>query len=356
MRNTFKKITALTLFIMIMTSLLSINAFAWGGYHDWDNDWDNNKGNNRVKNVNFYIQLNGEQMDSYGNISGHDSSFFTGKIGETTLKKNPNRNMAIGNGVTEKDILSYLNSTPNSNDAFKKVVSEYSDRDAYIRSSNGNVIPWSKLTTAYYKIQWYVLKLESEAWHVDGVIIDLETDKEISIVVPEESAERASCVEYDVQSGTFTPGVMQVKANRPHSYWKGDNDTLVIDGFNDVWYTVLNEDSFTANNYVIPSNLINAATAIETLAGARLSELPQKLQRQYGRIDSQAYKSEYIERTGAGTTLYVTPFISELLSDKYDVDTDEYIWLAMGDSDGNILKVYVMDRDTANVDNLFDEE
>ncbi len=353
MKNTFKKITVLTLLVMIMTSLLSVNAFAWGGYNDSDNGKGNNTNN---KNVNFYIQLNGEQMDSHGNISGRDASFFTGKIAETTLKKNPDKNMAIGNGVTEKDILSYLNSTPSSNDAFKKVVSEYSGRDAYICSSNGKVIPWSKLTTAYYKIQWYVLKLESDAWHVDGVIIDLETDKEISIVVPDESAKRASCVEYDVQTGTFTPGVMSVRANRPHSYWQGDNDTLVIDGFNDVWYTVLNEDSFNANNYVIPSNLINAATAIEALSGARLSELPLKLQREYGRIDSQAYKSEYIERTGAGTTLYVTPFITELLSKKYDVNTDKYIWLAIGDSDGNILKVYVMDRDTANVDNLFDEE
>ena len=92
------------------------------------------------------------------------------------------------------------------------------------------------------------------------------------------------------------------------------------------------------------------------LAGARLSELDSKLQKQYGRIDSQAYKDEYIERTGSGKTLYVTPFISEMLSSKYGVDTNKYIWLAMGDSQGNIEKVYVMDRELADVENLFDGE
>ena len=149
---------------------------------------------------------------------------------------------------------------------------------------------------------------------------------------------------------------MGVKANRPHSYWSGDNDTAIIDGFHDVWYTVLDEATFETNTAVIPSDLINAASAVAQLAGARLTELDSKLQKQYGRIDSQAYKDEYIERTGSGTTLYVTPFISEMLSSKYGVDTNKYIWLAMGDSQGNIEKVYVMDRELADVENLFDGE
>ena len=45
-----------------------------------------------------------------------------------------------------------------------------------------------------------------------------------------------------------------------------------------------------------------------------------------------------------------------MLSSKYGVDTDKYIWLAMGDSQGNIEKVYVMDRESADVENLFDGE
>ena len=75
---------------------------------------------------------------------------------------------------------------------------------------------------------------------------------------------------------------MQVKGNRPHSYWDGDNENLVIDGFDNVWYTVLDEDTFTENDYVIPAKLISAASAVETLANARLSGLTPELQKEYG--------------------------------------------------------------------------
>lgn len=126
---------------------------------------------------------------------------------------------------------------------------------------------------------------------------------------------------------------MSVKPNRPHSYADGDNDTLIVEGFEDVWYTVLDENTFKASSYVVPQELMDAATAVSKLADARLSELDEKLQRQYGRIDSQAYKQEYVSRKG-GKTLYVTPFITEKLSARHGVDNDDYIWLAMGDGHG----------------------
>lgn len=364
MRKMRKKIAVVLCLVFAMTALLSVNAFAardpwggWPGYGGW-NDQGNHGNQSSKTKVGFYIQIHGEQMDADGNVGSHDKNSFTGMLAQTTLNKNLSEDfsLSLGGSVTEDVILSYMKEVPNQNQVLSKVVTQYKNMDAYIRSSNGKVIPWSKMTTDYYKIQWYVLKCEDDFWHVDGVIIDLETDKEISIVVPEETAKRAACVEYDVASGTFTPGFMGVKANRPHSYHQGNNDNLIIDGFHDVWYTVLDEDTFSANNDVIPAQLIDAANAICTLAGARLSELPATLQRNFGRIDSQAYKQEYVERTGSGKTLYVTPFITELLAQKYNVDTDQYIWLAMGDSKGNISKVYVMDRAAANVDNLFDGE
>lgn len=306
----------------------------------------------------YFIQIGGVQMDKNGDVGGRATSFFTSALYETKLSESlSNRYTAVlGNGVTEADITAKVQSVPKQKDILKKVVNEYADRDAYIKSSNGKVIPWSKMTPDYYRVQWYVFKNESDAWHIDGVIIDLETDKEISIVVPDQKAERAACIEYDVRKGTFTPGFMSVKPNRPHAVWEGNNDKLVVGGFNEVWYTVLDEDSFKENDYVIPTKLMNAATAVSTLATARLSELDTRLQHEYGRIDSQAYKAEYIERKGSGTSLYVTPFIADQLSKKYGVTNDEYIWLAEGDSHGNVEKVYVMDRDAAGIDNLFDNE
>ena len=349
---------------LIMTTLAtSISAFAWGG-NDGRSSWNDRPYTpvsdvSNTKKVAFYVQTNGVKMDKNGSINSQDTKFFTDILAETTLSKNlkTNYKIALGNGVTEADITKNLTSVPNQDEIFKKIVSSYESKDAYIRSSNGSIIPWTKMTSDNYKVEWYTLKYEeTDCWHVDGVIIELETDKEISIVVPSEQAKKASCVEYDVTTGKFTPGTMEVKANRPHSYWNGDNENLVIDGFDNVWYTVLDEDTFTENNYVIPARLISAASAVETLANARLSGLVPALQKEYGRIDSQAYKREYIDRTGAGRTLYVTPFITDMLSQKYNVNSDEYIWLAMGDSCGNVEKIYVMDRDMAAIDNLFDNE
>ncbi len=346
-----KKISLVLCLSVIVSVILSSAAFA----APWDksNPW--NKPNS--KKVSFYIQINGEQLDSNGNVSGRDSKFYTDAVASSTLNSNlsPYFSIAIGGKVSEEDILGYVKSVPDSEDVFKKVVEQYSQKDAYIRSSNGKVISWSKLNCDNYKIRWYVLKNEDDGWHIDGVIIDLETNKEISIVVPKEDAIRATCVEYDAKRGTFTPGVMNVKPNRPHSQWEGDNHNLVISGFEDVWYTVLDEETFTPNTYIVPQNLMDAATAVSKLAAARLSELSPRLQSQFGRIDSQAYKQEYVSRNGK-KTLYVTPFITERLQSRYGVDNENYIWLAMGDSHGNINKVYMMDRKAAGLDNLFDGE
>ncbi len=308
--------------------------------------------------VSFFIQVKGKEMDTAGNVSSQDKSYFTGSVGTTTLVENKptsfNKTWTVAEG--NADILDYVKALPNDTTAFKAVVDKYSGTDAYICSSDGKVVPWSKMNSKYYRLHWYVLKAESDCWHVDGVVVDRATDKEIEIIVPEEDAERAACVEYDVKSGTFTPGFMPTKANRPHSYWDGTNEDKIIDGFDDIWYTVLNEESFKSSNAVIPSELIDAAQAIAEVSGARLTDLDKKLQKEYGRIDSQAYKQEYIERTGSGKTLYVTPFITEMLASKYGVDKDQYIWLAMGDSHGSIEKVYVMDRDMAKIENMFDNE
>lgn len=367
-----KKLSIIMSLALVVTAMLSTVSFAaetadttasgakrGGNSWDWvygDYDpWGSKSAD--TSTVKFYIQMKGEQMDLNGNITGRDKSFFTDSVAQTTISKSLSSSFSKtwDDTSTEGDIKDYVKELPNQKNVLKQVVDTYEAKDAYIYSNDGKIIPWSKLTTDYYRVHWYVLKLE-ECWHIDGVIIDRSTDKEINIVVPDEKTERSACVEYDVKSGTFTPGFMEVMANRPHSYWEGDNDNLVIDGFDDVWYTVLNEKTFKANNDVIPSKLIEAASAISKLADARLSELSETLQKQYGRIDSQAYKQEYVERTGSGKTLYVTPFITEMLSSKYGVDTDEFVWLAMGDTKGNINKVYVMDRKAAGIENLFDGE
>ena len=224
--------------VLAMTAIFSTAAFAdeeqvtSGSGNSWDwiygdyDPWSTNK-------VGFFIQIDGEQMDVEGNVTGRDKKFFTDIIDETTLKQSLSDSFqkTWPVGTSNSDISDYISALPNTSDVFDKVVKTYEEMDAYIRSTDGKIVPWSKMNSKYYSLHWYVLKKENDFWHVDGVIIDKLTDKEIQIVVPEEKAERTACVEYDVNSGEYKPGFMGVKANRPHSYWSGDNDTAIIDGF-----------------------------------------------------------------------------------------------------------------------------
>lgn len=351
--------------VIILITLTSISGYSapkenlyWGNMNNaqkWERD---SKRKADVTTAGFYIQVNGEIMDTKEDISSRDVIDFTGIIAKTNIIQKLDYNFkkawTIEQGNSE--LQNYVAELPDIDNALKVVVDKYSGTDAFIRSSNGKIVPWINMNSKYYYIHWYVLKCEDDLFHIDGVIVDCATNKEVQIVIPDKNAKRATCVEYNVKIGTFTPGIMEIKANRPHSYWDGSNDSEIIEGFNEVWYTVLNEDTFEPIDAIIPSTLINTATVVAKLATARLTELDSNLQKEYGRIDSQAYKQEYIKRTGSGGTLYVTPFIAEMLKNKYNVYKDNYIWLAMGDSYGNIEKVYVMDRNMAEINNIFDNE
>lgn len=296
---------------------------------------------NRNNKVLCYISIQGKQLDVQGNISQQDKQYFTDVVATSTLSKPLYYNIAIGNNITEKDILSYISNIPSSNVIFKNIINQYKNSDAYIYSSNNKRISWSNLNTDNYKIQWYVLKQESEAWHMDGIIIDLQTNKEISIIVPDSDVTHSTCLKYDVINNTYISGTMSTKQNRPHSYHYGNNDVYIVEGFEDVWYTVLDENSFIKNDYFIPQYLIDAANNIYKTCSSRLNELSPSLQNQYGRIDSEAYKRSYINRNGLNS-LYITPFINDILIQQYNISYNKYMWLAIGDCNGNINRIYLM--------------
>lgn len=240
---------------------------------------------------------------------------------------------------------------------FTQLKATYEGSGSYIRANTGEVISWDSFNSKGFRFEWYVFKYESgDCWHVDGRIIDKSTDLPIGIIDPDEKAdeEKAACVRYDVETGRFVPGFMDTKLNRPHSWAKGDNDTEIVKGFDDVYYTVLDEDTFAQNNNIIPTKLMDAAETINTLASARLASLSEDTQYQYGRIDSQAWKKEYIKRNDKGT-LWMTPYITEELENA-GVTREDYIWLAMGDTTGHITTIWVMDRDMAGIENLVEGE
>lgn len=183
-----KKIIALLL--IAATSLTSTAAFAAPGRPGGNGN--NKPGQETVvvngKKVMFFISRWGVQWDSKGNVETRDTSHFSGKVGDANLnqKLNKNFNVVIGGSVTEDDLISYLTSTPDESTIFNALEKEYKKQGAVLYTSSGNQVTWENFTSDNYEIQWYVLKRETDGWHVDGFIVEKETQDKVDIVLPEE--------------------------------------------------------------------------------------------------------------------------------------------------------------------------
>lgn len=136
--------------------------------------------------VGFYVSFTGIQFDEAGNIETRDTSYFSDRVGKSELKEKQSDRFAIalGENVTEEDIISYINSVPADDDVFALLVKEFENTESKLKTSEGKEIAWSDLNSADYEIEWYVLKKENDHWHVDGRIHKIGSDEEILIVPP----------------------------------------------------------------------------------------------------------------------------------------------------------------------------
>lgn len=136
-----------------------------------------------VNTVEFYIQRFGMQMDEEGTVTSRDASYFTPCVysGWLTSKwRDSDYTLVYREGVVSSDdILEEVTTKPNDAEIFEIVKSTYENK-GYILSSNGKVVDWSKFNTDNYEIRWYVLKME-DIWHIDGVIVEIETKEPIQI-------------------------------------------------------------------------------------------------------------------------------------------------------------------------------
>ena len=150
------------------------------------NTQKNNGSNIPYGSAAFFLQLDGLQMDKNGDISGRPTTYFTGVIATAELANSRSKSYAIalGNGVTEADILAEVKNPPTDDAAFDVARGQLMYK-GYIRSDKGEVIPWAKLNSKNYGIDWYVFKCEDDGWHIDGRIIDLATSGIIDIVIPD---------------------------------------------------------------------------------------------------------------------------------------------------------------------------
>lgn len=138
--------------------------------------------------VEFYVQRFGIQMDTDGNISAQDTVYFTPKVYESALTKGirpVDYSIVYEEGkVSSDDVIAEVKKPPTDDLVFEEIKNEYENK-GYILTSSGNVVDWDEFDTDSYEVRWYVLKLEDDwmggTWHVDGVIIEKETNEPIEI-------------------------------------------------------------------------------------------------------------------------------------------------------------------------------
>lgn len=139
----------------------------------------------------FFVQRFGAHMDEEGKVASQPTSFFTPKLYETYLtdeERATDYSVVYKEGsVSSDDVIRDVDPKPSDAQILEKIKNLYGD-GGYILASNGKAVKWEKLTTDNYEMRWYVLKAEKEGyiyvWHVDGVVVEKETNEPIEIVVP----------------------------------------------------------------------------------------------------------------------------------------------------------------------------
>lgn len=139
----------------------------------------------------FYVQRFGAQMDENGKVSSRETKYFTPVLYNSHLekgKRDTNYAVVYQEGtVSSDDVVKEVVDKPDDAYILAKIKSIYESKGGQILSSNGKIVNWDKFTTDNYEMRWYVLKFEAnDCWHVDGVIVDKETDLPIEIPLPDE--------------------------------------------------------------------------------------------------------------------------------------------------------------------------
>ena len=163
--------------MLITSAVIGITASADDSYYT------------RNTHAQFYVQRGGIQMDEYGSISSQPTSYFTPMVYEDELTagiRSADYTVVYREGsVSSDDVIAEIVNKPDDAEIFAEIKAEYENK-GYILTSSGNVVDWDNFTTDNYKMLWYVLKAEDVAswnpvWHVDGIIIEIETNDPVEI-------------------------------------------------------------------------------------------------------------------------------------------------------------------------------
>lgn len=191
-------------------------------------------GRTGVVKTEFYIQRFGMQMDEDGTVTSREQSYFTPCVYTDRLTnklRNTDYTVVYKEGeVSSEDVIEEVVNKPDNMQIFNIIKDTYENK-GYILSSSGNVVDWSKFNTDNYEIRWYVLKLE-DIWHIDGVIVEIETQKPVQIpseedpdYIPPEEVGKEDGEDSNVSDAEDKPAVPQYTSD--HAYIFGYNDTTM---------------------------------------------------------------------------------------------------------------------------------
>lgn len=136
--------------------------------------------------VRFFINYKSEALDSEGNVGAQDPDKFTPQLWECDVKNaTANTNYYIAGESADnsyeadkkirelvgdkKDGSIYITSFPTDEYIFKEL-------KQYVNtlSVEGKDIKVEELNTEHYEVRWYVFKLHSNFWHIDGKLVRKE--------------------------------------------------------------------------------------------------------------------------------------------------------------------------------------
>lgn len=138
---------------------------------------------NKVNDVNFYIQLFTEVMDTEGNIKPRPVNLFSGSVAKSTMNEAVDTKLAYAG---DKDDAAAADQTirgqwlgnadriadcPTADDIFESLRNDKKTKEHF----NNEV---GMLTADNYDIYWYVVKYHGDGWHVDGILQPPTPDSE----------------------------------------------------------------------------------------------------------------------------------------------------------------------------------
>ena len=159
-------------------------SYAANGVINLNTIWKN--GYQNYEHVNFYINYTSEAVDTNGNvetgrdITNYTPSLWASYVGNASNSKTPIADTTSDNSFKANKDIRALEGDKGDGSRFifsfpeDEYIIEQLKKYANELSIDGQKIDVNELDLEHYEIRWYVFKLESGCWHIDGKLVRKE--------------------------------------------------------------------------------------------------------------------------------------------------------------------------------------